>query len=384
MSKIKTTDEFDNFSKNFQKEHTMPYAFGIGICFEDEKGKPIAHKWLALSVDENLGTASVLMKSMGIKMEGNYPQYYKMNEFIAIDIEKYFSPFENDGKYHENIKALEYTQYIKYKRTNAVLIFYPTQDFFGGMISSNADAHFRLAAISRLKFKPNTICLDNLLNVLPKNVYLSNGDVCSIDFWNQEEFIKGNSQVQIQNIDQIPFLIWGAPIPPKVRIASIDCARLGAYLSPGTTIMPYGFVNFNAGTLGKSMVEGTISAGTTIDDGTDIGARSGFLGTLSGGNTTKLSAGKNCLIGAESQCGVILGDNCVIATGTCFAQGTPILEIDPNIKELDNPSRIIRIGKAKDYNGKSDLTFWRNSITGALEVFNKTNKHSLNEELHKN
>ncbi|MBP9715986.1 MAG: tetrahydrodipicolinate N-succinyltransferase N-terminal domain-containing protein [Candidatus Pacebacteria bacterium] len=375
MTTITTIEEFNNFSKRFKAEHVMPYAFGIGICFEDEKGEPIAHKWLTVNVNENLGTAAVLMDSTGIEMEGNHPQYYKMHPVIPIDIEKYFSPFENDGKYHENIEVLKYNQLTNYDNARLVLILYPDKEFFQKIVISNADAHFRLAAISRLKFKPNTICLDNLFKVLPNIAYLSDGGACSIDYWNKEEFIGGNLQVR-SLIDKIPLLTWGAPIPPEVRIANPDNVRLGAYLSPGTTIMHYGFVNFNAGTLGKSMVEGRISAGTTIDDGTDIGAGAGFLGTLSGGNSIKLSAGKDCLIGAMAECGVILGNNCVVATGTCFSQNTPIWEIYPDGNAAWK--------KVKDLNGKDNLTFRRNAVNGRLEVIHKGNKAILNEELHKN
>ncbi len=381
MKKIKTIEDFNKFSQKFQQGNQMPYAFGIGLCFNDERNQPIAHKWLALSVNENLGTASVLMDSMGIEMEGNYPQYYKMSKFIALDIEKYFSPFEDDGKYHENIDVLKNYENYMFPSTEIVMIFYPASSIFKEKITSNADAHFRLAAMSRLKFKPNTICLDNLFSVMPNLIWGSDGDVNTPEKWNRSAWKHAPERI---TVDKIPLLTWGSPIPPEVRIANPDNVRLGAYLSPGTTIMHYGFVNFNAGTLGKSMVEGRISAGTTIDDGTDIGAGAGFLGTLSGGNSMKLSTGKRCLISANAECGVILGDDCVIATGTCFAQGTPILEIDPAIKEIDNPSRILRIGKVKDYNGRNNLTFWRNSITGALEVFSTANKHKLNEELHKN
>lgn len=373
MKKITTIEEFNNFSTQFQKENTMPYAFGIGICFENKKGEPIAHKWLALSVDENLGTASVLMDWMGIKMDDNYPQYYKMSKFIALDIKKYFSPFEDDGKYHENIDVLKNYENYMFPSTELVAIFYPSSDIFQQEITSNADAHFRLAAMSRLKFKPNTICLDNLFPVMPNLIWKSDGDVITPEKWNRNAWKHAPERI---TVDKIPLLAWGAPIPPEVRIANPDNVRLGAYLSPGTTIMHYGFVNFNAGTLGKSMVEGRISAGTTIDDGTDIGAGAGFLGTLSGGNSLKLSAGKDCLIGAMAECGVILGNNCVVATGTCFSQNTPIWEIYPDGNAAWK--------KVKDLNGKDNLTFRRNAVNGRLEVIHKGNKAILNEELHKN
>ena len=386
-TEITSVDEFKEFSSQFQKEHTMPYAFGIGLCFKNSTGQPIAHKWLSLNVDENMGTASALMDYFQIEMTGNSPLYFSgknfsfTNKAVETIFHMYFHPFEDDGAHHENIVALDTIVVNDFEElSEPALIFYPTKEIFETAVASNADAHFRLAAISRLKFKPNTICLDDLFAVLPNLVWTSIGSVHPVDEWNQSI---SNMQIRIL-IDKIPLLTWGAPIPSEVRIANPDNVRLGAYLSPGTTIMHYGFVNFNAGTLGKSMVEGRISVGTTIGDGTDIGAGAGFLGTLSGGNSTKLSAGERCLIGANAECGVILGDDCVVATGTCFGQGTPIVEIDPTVKNIDDPKRVIRIGKVKDYNEKSGLTFWRHSITGALEVFATANKHKLNETLHNN
>lgn len=392
MTKITDLQEFNDFSNKFQSEHEMPYAFGIGLSFHEsdkDDAVTIAHKWLSISiVDEegkngNWGTASVLMDALEMQISADSPTYLEFtkdedgNEANEI-IQNYFTAFEDDGKYHENIEALKSIYHLNQSNARGAVIFYQTKEIFQKQITNNADAHFRLASISRLKFKPNTICLDILFSVLPNLVWEDNGMVLTIESWNHEGgFLSGARVIT----DKIPLLTWGAPIPIGVRIANPNNVRLGAYLSPGTTIMHYGFVNFNAGTLGKSMVEGRISAGTTIDDGTDIGAGAGFLGTLSGGNSLKLSAGKDCLIGAMAECGVILGNNCVVATGTCFSQNTPIVEIVP---VPGSNTFIEKSGKVKDYNGKDNLTYRRNSTTGRLEVIHKGNKEILNETLHSN
>lgn len=370
---ILTREDFTKFSTEFQKNNQMPYAFGIGLVFHDKDGNTLAHKWLSLNIEENFGSASALLNTFGDETLKPHSSFYrKINGGQANNIiQDYFLPFERDGNNHENVQALLMIRKSKINRVMGCVIVYQTKEVFETAITSNGDAHFRLAAVSRLKFQPNTICLDNIFSVLPNVVWAGDDEVYTVEEWNQKYWFETRTKVLI---DKIPLLTWGAPVPVGVRIANPDNVRLGAYLSPGTTVMHYGFVNFNAGTLGKSMVEGRISAGTTIGDGTDVGAGAGFLGTLSGGNSLKLSAGKDCLIGANAECGVILGNNCVVATGTCFSQNTPILEVLPGKK--------MSMRKVSYFNGKDNLTFRRNAITGQLEVIQKGNKAILNDDLH--
>ena len=377
MHKINTKDDFNEFSLKFQQEHDMPYAFGIGYTFVNAKDESLATRWHAVNVKENFGTASVLMEVLKIDLVDSVTVHESVPIPLVEEMLSCFRCFENDGQIHQNINAL------KQVMTNCTIIFFKDEKSLKEEpVSGKHDGMFRLSLLSRLKFKPNELCLDNLFNVLP-NLAWTDDSVYDIAEYNNE--LWGNDVlISIDDtytrmskdiiIDKIPLLIWGAPIPEGVRIANTKMVRLGAYLSPGTTVMHYGFVNFNAGTLGKAMVEGNISAGTTIGDGTDIGAGAGFLGTLSGGNSIKLSTGKDCLIGARAECGVILGDNCVVATGISFSQNTPIMEIKENGEEI--------LGKVKDYNGKNNLTYRRHSITGRLEVIHKGNKDFLNEDLH--
>jgi 2,3,4,5-tetrahydropyridine-2-carboxylate N-succinyltransferase len=161
-------------------------------------------------------------------------------------------------------------------------------------------------------------------------------------------------------------------IPSGVRIADADRVRLGAYLGEGTTVMHEGFVNFNAGALGKSMIEGRISAGVTVDDGSDIGGGASTMGTLSGGGNMVIKIGKGCLIGANGGCGIPLGDTCTVEAGLYITAGT-------KVKLADG-----RVIKARELAGQNDLLFRRNSQTGAVEVVHKKNEIVLNPELHKN
>ncbi len=218
-----------------------------------------------------------------------------------------------------------------------------------------------------------------MFSVLP-NLIWNNGIPITVEDWNTNEWLEITRDSPMA--DKIPLLTWGAPVPEGVRIANPQMVRLGAYLSPGTTVMHYGFVNFNAGTLGKAMVEGRISAGTVIGDGTDIGAGAGFNGTLSGGGSVKLSAGAGCLLGAQSQCGIVLGDNCAVATGTHFTQEVHFAEYDKDEK-TGKYTKLIRKGvKAKEFSGVPNLLFLRHDETGEMQVWRRGNKVMLNEALH--
>jgi 2,3,4,5-tetrahydropyridine-2-carboxylate N-succinyltransferase len=158
-----------------------------------------------------------------------------------------------------------------------------------------------------------------------------------------------------------------------VRIADADRVRLGAYLGPGTTVMHEGFVNYNAGTLGASMVEGRISAGVVVGDGSDIGGGSSIMGTLSGGGKEVISVGSGCLLGANSGTGISLGDGCVIESGCYITAGSRVTLPDGTVV------------KARELSGRPGILFWRNSITGALEARPRTGTWGeLNAALHAN
>ena len=166
-------------------------------------------------------------------------------------------------------------------------------------------------------------------------------------------------------------------IPKKVRIADTSRVRLGAYLSEGTTVMHEGFINFNAGTLGKAMIEGRISAGVVIGDNSDLGGGSSTMGTLSGGNNTKISIGKNCLLGANSGIGISLGDDCTVEAGLYITSGTKV-----NIIDKDNNKE--NIVKAIELSGKSNLLYMRDSLSGKVVAKINKSKSQLNKILHEN
>ena len=188
------------------------------------------------------------------------------------------------------------------------------------------------------------------------------------------QLLAEGKEVHVHGLDKFPRMT-DYVVPSGVRIADANRVRLGAHLAEGTTVMHEGFCNFNAGTLGSSMIEGRISAGVVIGDGSDVGGGASIMGTLSGGGSEVISVGSDCLIGAEAGIGISLGDNCVVEAGLYVTAGTLVSVPDGTTV------------KAKSLSGMSDLLFRRNSITGAVEALLRGENSSwqgLNEELHNN
>jgi len=236
-----------------------------------------------------------------------------------------------------------------------------------------ADAYLRLQLLSHRLIKPRGLNLDGVFSILPNVVWTSAG-ACAVEGFEQirPQLQSKYGNLVVYAVDKFPRMI-DYVIPEGVRIADGDRVRLGAYLSSGTTVMHEGFVNFNAGTLGKSMVEGRISAGVVVGDGSDIGGGASIMGTLSGGGKEVISIGQRTLLGANSGVGISLGDDCVVEAGVYITAGSKITLPDG------------KIVKAKELSGANNLLFRRNSQSGALEALAKTGSWSgLNSALHKN
>lgn len=242
-------------------------------------------------------------------------------------------------------------------------------------IENIIDAYLKLHLISYKLVLPNSLNLDGLFLNIPNVVWTNQGPI-SLDEIDERLIASkiNKNELYIRSIDKFPCLT-DYIVPKKVRIADSSRVRLGAYLSEGTTIMHEGFVNFNAGTLGKAMIEGRISAGVVVGVNSDLGGGSSTMGTLSGGNNTKISIGDNCLLGANSGIGISLGDNCTVEAGLYITAGTKITILD------GKDSKLI---KASEISGIENTLFFRDSTTG--KVIAKQNKKisKLNKELHNN
>ena len=234
------------------------------------------------------------------------------------------------------------------------------------------DAYLRLHLISHRLVEPHGLNLDGLFATLTNVVWTSYGP-CPVEGFEETRLrLRRRGPVTVYAVDKFPRMV-DYVVPTGVRIADADRVRLGAHLAPGTTVMHEGFVNFNAGTLGASMVEGRISAGVVVDDGSDIGGGASIMGTLSGGGTEVISVGKRCLLGANAGLGISLGDDCVIEAGLYITAGTKVT--------LAGGGCV----KARELSGANNLLFRRNSVSGAVEVVRRDGKGiTLNEALHAN
>jgi 2,3,4,5-tetrahydropyridine-2-carboxylate N-succinyltransferase len=240
-------------------------------------------------------------------------------------------------------------------------------------VSSVEDAYLRLHLLSHLLVAPNTINLEGLIAQLPIVAFSSIGSIALEDLDTLRPQLT-KAGVVIHAVDKFPRML-DYVTPKKVRIADASRVRLGAHLAPGTTVMHEGFVNFNAGTLGTSMVEGRISQGVVVDDGADIGGGASIMGTLSGGGKEKISIGKRALLGANSGIGISIGDDSVVEAGLYVTAGTKLTLItDEGEKSL----------KAIELSGVPNLLFRRNSLTGRVEALSRSGAGVvLNQDLHR-
>jgi 2,3,4,5-tetrahydropyridine-2-carboxylate N-succinyltransferase len=234
-----------------------------------------------------------------------------------------------------------------------------------------ADAWLRLHLLSHRLIEPNQANLDGIFGLLTNVAWTSLGPVSpdAIDAVRLRARA-GGSRFEILGVDKFPRMT-DYVVPSGVRIADASRVRLGAHLGSGTTVMHEGFVNYNAGTLGTSMVEGRISAGVVVGDGTDVGGGASIMGTLSGGGTQVVSLGERCLLGANSGIGIALGDDCVVEAGCYITAGSKLTLPDGSVV----PARTL--------SGASGLLFWRNSVTGTLEARPRSGSWGgLNAALH--
>jgi len=243
--------------------------------------------------------------------------------------------------------------------------------------ASTPDAYLRLHLLSHLLAAPNTLNLDGVFGHLPIVAWTNAGPVHPADFSRLRPQLQ-RAGIHVTGIDKFPRLL-DYVTPDRVRIADASRVRLGAHLAPGTTVMHEGFVNFNAGTLGASMVEGRISQGVVVGDGSDIGGGASIMGTLSGGGTQRVAIGERALLGANSGIGISIGDDTVVEAGLYVTAGTKVVVVG-DAPTADGAPRMV---KAVELSGVPGLLFRRNSLTGAVEVLRRAGGGiELNAALH--
>jgi len=370
LSTVKTVDDFNAAVAQIQARegYVKPVAFAVGLAYVSRAGKILAVRYPHVNFEENFGAAAVFYESLSFSSDED-----REGTLLAA-----FAPFENDGKTHANILALR-----------AVLSLTGDGEYVGGTLRpvmtfihdlsappvDAADVYLRLHLLSRRKVKPREANLDGIFGLLANVCWTTQGPIDADEFEqiNLSWMTKLGYGIDVNSVDKFPPML-DYVVPSGVRIADGKRVRLGAYLAPGTTVMHEGFVNFNAGTLGKSMVEGRISAGVVVGAGTDIGGGASIMGTLSGGGTEVIVIGERCLLGANSGTGISLGNDCKVEAGLYITAGMPVCVL--------GQSGGYRRVKARELSGCDGLTFRRNGTDGAVEVVPTKGLTALNEALH--
>ncbi|OED44843.1 2,3,4,5-tetrahydropyridine-2,6-dicarboxylate N-succinyltransferase [Endozoicomonas sp. (ex Bugula neritina AB1)] len=241
--------------------------------------------------------------------------------------------------------------------------------------SSTPEAYLKLHLLSHRLVKPHGVNLQGIFPLLPNVAWTSEGAIDLGELPARQLKARSEGRVlSVNSVDKFPKMT-DYVVPTGVRIAHTARVRLGAYVGEGTTIMHEGFVNFNGGTEGKSMIEGRVSAGVMVGEGSDLGGGCSIMGTLSGGGNIVISVGKNSLIGANSGLGIPLGDHCIIESGLYITAGS-------KVNVLDDKRNVVESIKASELSGKNDLLFRRNSLNGAIECLTNKSAIELNDELH--
>jgi 2,3,4,5-tetrahydropyridine-2-carboxylate N-succinyltransferase len=239
------------------------------------------------------------------------------------------------------------------------------------------EVYLKLSMISMRKIQPHGTNLDGVFGLLPNIAWTSQGPIDVKELAHAQTRARAYGEVlTVHSVDKFPRMT-DYVVPHGVRIGDASRIRLGAHLGEGTTVMHEGFINFNAGTLGVSMIEGRISAGVVVGDGSDLGGGSSTMGTLSGGGNIIISVGEQSLLGANAGLGIPLGDRCTIESGLYLTAGS-------KVKLLDREGQAVGTVKARELANKDDLLFRRNSVTGEIECLANKSAVALNDELHAN
>ncbi|MFV0317687.1 MAG: tetrahydrodipicolinate N-succinyltransferase N-terminal domain-containing protein [Microthrixaceae bacterium] len=362
-----------------RKGYSAPVAFGLGVAtVADADGSPLDTWFATVNHQANLNAAAIFADVLG---HDGGPATHTLTPEVLEEIFARCTPILHDAPNHPNLAALQAFAATEPPgaSSDAVLPTHPRPviTFIDSLEDAPVDIHdayLRLHLLSHRRVAPHGLNLEGLFGLLANVVWTSAGpcDVASFPVAQRHARIAGAPLV-VHGVDKFPRMT-DYVVPAGVRIADASRVRLGAHLAEGTTVMHEGFVNFNAGTLGASMVEGRISAGVVVGEGSDVGGGASIMGTLSGGGKEVIAVGADCLIGANAGIGISLGDGCVVEAGLYLTAGTRVSTPDA------------RVVKALDLSGADGLLFRRNSTSGAVEVLPRegTWSEGLNEALHHN
>ncbi|MEQ5837418.1 2,3,4,5-tetrahydropyridine-2,6-dicarboxylate N-succinyltransferase [Marinobacter sp. NFXS9] len=341
----------------------MSFAFGIGIGTQNSKGE-----WLETFYQKPLYMPEATIREIASNTLG-YQGGNQAIEADAVQLTQFAETLRSAGQ-DDQARLAEKAAGSK---RPAVVTLLDTDD----TASSTPEVYLKLHLISHRLVKPHGLKLDGIFGLLPNVAWTNEGAIDLNELADRQMDARTEDRLlEVKSVDKFPQMT-DYVVPRGVRIADTARVRLGAYVGEGTTVMHEGFINFNAGTEGTSMIEGRISAGVMVGKGSDLGGGCSTMGTLSGGGNIIIAVGENCLIGANAGIGIPLGDRTTVEAGLYITAGT-------KVAVLDDKNEVVQTVKARDLAGKPDLLFRRNSQNGAVEC--KTNKTAieLNEALHAN
>jgi 2,3,4,5-tetrahydropyridine-2-carboxylate N-succinyltransferase len=398
MQTIQTTEAFKALIDNIKSStpnYRDPLAFGI--CRVDlgqlNVEKTLQATYPLINWDENFGSAAIFIKALseqGVEVDFNESEVVcTINATFLKSCLNAFTPYADEahGDAHKNIQVVSalYTQIMNNGSLEGE--FKVTFIFDDAPLKSVEATYLKLYALSQAKVGLREICLDGAFGALP-NVAWSNGQPIELEYLREFEIeLKlANEYPHIDFVDKFPRFLQHIIPADNTRILDTSKVRFGAQLAAGTTVMPgASYINFNAGTTGSVMVEGRISSSAIVGAGSDIGGGASILGVLSGTDGNPISIGKNCLLGANSTCGIPLGDGCIIDAGIAILEGTKVgiypAELE-KIKEVNKVNIEGEIFKGKQLAFLNGLHFRQNSMTGEITASRSTREIKLNADLH--
>lgn len=366
---------------NYQK----PIAFGLGIR-KKRADKTLQVFYPLINWESSYGTAAVLQDVTGYSGSNNGHAILDKAQ-IETALSK-FEAFFNDGKSHPNIDLLKqlsdnYTSLDGYADTDVIAYFLFDKD---QGVENPEEGYFKTQCLSQLHVKPHGINCSGIFGKMNNVAWTNKGPILPEDLASERlKWTFKGEELIVSHVDKFPYMI-NFHVPDGVRVVSGAKVRLGAHLSPGTTVMPAGFVNFNAGTLGNAMIEGRVSAGVIVGENSDIGGGASIMGTLSGGNKNVISIGEKCLLGANAGTGISLGDGCTVAAGVYITAAAKVSMYNADKKPVDIDGNVVEEGKnvvkGFELDGKPYMLYLQDSNTGKLVARPNTKLIELNESLH--
>ena len=399
MEVIETTEAFKALIEDIKSStpnYKDPLAFGIARVDLGQLNpdKALQATYPVVNWNENFGSAAIFIKALieqGIEIDFSADeQVFEINlEFLQSCLNA-FTPYSEEayGDAHKNIQVVSalYNQMINdgYKDGEFRVCFI----FNDAPLQSVEATYLKLYAMSLAKVELRSINLNGAFGALP-NVAWSNGKPIELDYLREFEIelkLSGDYP-HIDFVDKFPRFLQHIIPADNTRILDTSKVRFGAQLAAGTTVMPgASYINFNAGTTGVSMVEGRISSSAIVGDGSDVGGGASILGVLSGTDGNPISVGKNCLLGANSVCGIPLGDGCIIDAGIAVLEGTKFIVEEEELEKINaaNPDANLEGDwiKGKDLAGLNGIHFRQDSFTGEMTILRSKREVKLNAELH--